>query len=170
MLLTFTPLTNTESLQMIHEFFLKPRAVRGKCIFSGDWHVTPHMSDDIQREFSKSIRTCTSDKSFRLDQKCVWMFQKDQTDMKAAIHYLTMQIKIQSASYYPPCALSKLLRSDWTNGWRTRASFLSGQRFFSLLLCPDPLWGPNSLSDTEQGLFVRVKWWERALSSISYEV
>lgn len=139
------PLTNTESLQMIHEFFLKPRAVRGKCIFSGDWHVTPHISDDIQREFSKSIRTCTSDKSFRLDQKHAWMFQKDQTDMKPAVHYPGKQIKIQSPSCYPPCAFSKgliyqkykLLRSDWTNGWRTRAWFLSGQRFFSLLLCPD---------------------------------
>jgi len=46
---TFIPLWNTESLQTIHEFFLKPRAVRGKCVFSGDWHVTPHISDDTQR-------------------------------------------------------------------------------------------------------------------------
>jgi hypothetical protein len=95
-ILTFTPLTNTESLQMIHEFFLKPRAVRGKCIFSGDWHVTPHMSDDIQREFSKSIRTCTSDKSFRFDQKRVWRFQKDLIDMKAGVHYPGKQIQIHS--------------------------------------------------------------------------
>jgi len=34
-ILTFTPLWNRQSLQKIHELFLKPRAVRGKCNFSG---------------------------------------------------------------------------------------------------------------------------------------
>ena len=112
-ILTFTPLWNRQSLQKIHELFLKPRAVRGKCNFSGDWHVIPHINDDTQRGFIETICTWKSKQQWIVQiwsKICTEMFEKEYTILNVTSCYSRKQIQIQSH-----CVDIQIAVTDWLN-------------------------------------------------------